>query len=244
MNTATSYTAAQGFAALAAIKSAKAKYDAIASRDAVGGFRHCPDAKVAAEYHSAGQKLFEVADYFFATLTGFKTLNECLDAQGHGYRPTFREEGGKDAEVVFLAEVYDYLAETRGLPLRAYRPEQAVPAKLTLASIKAKLRDLREEAHRETRSIDAKYFRSSGHEVRLGGGPDGYYEYGGAWDGTLKDLKDHAERCRSKGGDTVDIGGQWLCGNDLNDTFDPTDCEWFVSLTVDEILGIGRKAVS
>lgn len=240
--TETTYTVDQAFAALAAIKSAKAKYDAISSKDAFGGFRHCPDRKVAAEYHEAGQKLFEVADYFFATLTGFKTLNECLDAQGHGYRPTFREEGGKNAEVVFLAEVYDYLCETRGLPLRAYRPERGeTKPKLTLASIKAKLRDLREEAQAETRSIDAKYFRSSGNEVRLGGGSDNYYEYGGAWDGTLKDLKSHAERCRSHGGDTVHIGGQWLCGNDLEDTFDPTDCEWNLSLSVDEILGIGKK---
>lgn len=124
-DTATTYTIDQGFAALEAIKSAKAKYDAIASREAVGGFRHCPDAAVAAAYHEAGQKLFEVADYFFAALTGFKTLNECLEDQGHGYRPTFREAGGKDLETVFLAEVYDYLAETRGLPLRAYRPERA-----------------------------------------------------------------------------------------------------------------------
>lgn len=123
--TATTYTADQAFAALAALKSAKAKYDAIASKDGLGGYRHCPDAKVAAEYHAAGQRLFEVADYFFATLTGFKTLNECLEAQANGYRPTFREDGGKDRETVFLAETYDYLAETRGLPLRAYRPEQA-----------------------------------------------------------------------------------------------------------------------
>jgi hypothetical protein len=242
--TATTYTAAQGFAALEAIKSAKAKYDAIAYREAVGGFRHCPDAAVAAAYHEAGQKLFEVADYFFATLTGFKTLNECLDAQEHGYRPSFYEAFGKDLETVFLAEVYDYLAETRGLPQRAYRPQRAKPTKLTVAAIKAKLRDLREEAHRNTRSIDAKYFRSSGIEVRLGGGPNDYYEYGGAWDGTLKDLRDHAERCRSNGGDTVTLGGQWLFGNDLKDTFDPTDCEWFVELKVDEILSIGKKAVS
>lgn len=124
--TATSYTVDQAFAALEELKATKAKHDAISSRQR-DGFIFCPDAQVSAAYAAAGRRLFEVADHFFAKLTGFKTLNDCLDAQGHGYRPTFREDGGRDRETAFLAEVYDLVAECRGLPLRAYRPEQAKP---------------------------------------------------------------------------------------------------------------------
>ena len=315
-NTATTYTAQHAFEALDAIKAAKAKYDAICSPACVGGFRYCPDSKISQAYHAAGRRLFEVADFFFAKLTGFKTLQDCLEAQGHGYRPTFREDYGNDLEVEFLAETYDYLAECRGLPLRAYRPERrplpvGVPAipecvrnhdgrrpagaaadnlarlsregklieaikcatrlagdkqhypiecrdwfskaadsllnsldadkpgVLTLQWIKDRLSDLRDIAHDQAKTLDVRFLRSSGHEVRLGGGD--YYEYSGGWNGTLKDLKSHAERCQSKGGDTVNVGGQWLCADSLEDTFDPTDCEWNLSLTVDEILGIGKK---
>jgi hypothetical protein len=318
--TATAYTADQGFAALEAIKAAKAAYDAIASRDGVGGFRYCPDAKVAAAYHEAGQKLFEVADYFFATLTGFKTLNDCLEAQGHGYRPTFREEGGKNREVAFLAETYDYLAETRGLPLRAYRPEQGSlpagvpaipecvrkdigrnsaataadtvvrlaaegrvaeaaifairraddsrpstedcrqwfwkaadslklrldsdrPAVLTFAWIKERCKQLREIAHAEAKTLDATFVRSRGYEVRCYSSTGGFYHSSGpgGWDGTLKSLKDDALWCREKGGDHVDIGGGFDCCEEFSGDYEPTDCEWNLSLTVDDILNIGKK---
>ncbi len=238
--TATTYTADQGFAALAALKAATAKYDAAPLKDCRGYYPYRADSEVAADYYAAVQKLAEVADYFFAALSGFKTLNECLAAQGHGYRPTFREEGGKEREVVFLAETYDYLAETRDLPLRAYRPEKAQKPALTLASIKAELRTLRDEARREARSIDARFFRSSGTEVRFGGDEDVDYCFVGEWDGTLKQLKSLAEDCRSRGGKIVSLSGHWKCGENLEDIFDPTDCEWEVNLSPEEILAIGR----
>jgi hypothetical protein len=132
--TAISYTIDQAFAALEALKAIKPKHDAISSER--GGFVFCPDAQVSAAYVAAGRRLFEVANYFYATSTGFKTLNECLDAQGHGYRPTFREDGGRDRETVFLAEVYDLIAECRGLALRAYRPEQAKPEPATYQRVR------------------------------------------------------------------------------------------------------------
>lgn len=244
--TATSYTVDQAFAALEALKATKAKHDAISWRQR-DGFIFCPDAQVSAAYAAAGRRLFEVADYLFAKLTGFKTLNECLDAQGHGYRPTFREDGGRDRETVFLAEVYDLVAECRGLPLRAYRPQQAKPeAKpaLTLQSLKDSLRTLRDEAH-PGRIKGYPYVRSGGNEFRLGGDNGtlgGYYEYYGSWNGTLKELKDAAVRCREKGGDTVSIGGQWLCCDCLDGDYEPTDCDWNINLTVDEILAIGKKS--
>ena len=224
------YTAEQAFAALEAYKSAKDKY------------RHFGHERLVSEsLVDAANRLHEITNHFFAKLTGFKTLHECLDAQSHGYRPTFREEGGKDRETVFLAETYDYLAETRDLPLRAYRPEKAKPQALTLQSLKAKLKHLRDEARRDTKSIDARFFRSSGTEVRFGGDADADYCFVGEWNGTLKQLKSLAEDCRSRGGKIVSLSGYWLCGEDLRDDFDRTDCEWFVDLTVDEILNIGKK---
>lgn len=232
--TATSYNVDQAFAALEAYKSAKDKYRQ---------FGH--ERLVSESLVDAANRLYEITNYFFAKLTGFKTLHECLDAQSHGYRPTFREDGGKDRETVFLAEVYDLVAECRGLALRAYRPEQAKPeAKpaLTLQSLRAKLKHLRDEARRDTKSIDARFFRSSGIEVRFGGDADVDYCFVGEWNGTLKQLKSLAEDCQSQGGKTVSLSGYWLCGDNLEDTFDPTDCEWDVTLTVEEILAIGKKS--
>jgi hypothetical protein len=169
-------------------------------------------------------------------------LNDCLDAQGHGYRPTFRENGGKDRETVFLSEVYDLVAEARGLPLRAYRPQQAKPVAPTLQSIKAELRTLREEAH-PGRVKGYPYVRSGGNEIRLIGSEGGFYEYWGSWDGTLKELKDGAVRCRDRGGDTVSVGGRWLCCDCIDGDYEPCDgTDWGVSLSVDEILAIGKKA--
>jgi hypothetical protein len=139
-DTATNYTVDQAFAALEALKATKAKHDAISSRQR-DGFIFCPDAQVSAAYAAAGRRLFEVADYLYAKLTGFKTLNECLDAQANGYRPTFREDGGRNRETVFLAEVYDLVAEARGLALRAYRPEQAKPLPAGLQPLPACIRD-------------------------------------------------------------------------------------------------------
>ena len=322
--TAISYTVDQAFSALDALKAIKPKHDSISSFR--GGFVFCSDAQVSAAYLAAGKRLFEVANYFYATLTGFKTLNECLDAQGHGYRPTFNEDGGKDRETVFLAEVYDLVAEARGLALRAYRPQQhpkplpaglpaispcvrnhygrrpagaaadwivslasegrlvdAIksaqriaandrdydnncrewfrnacdallnaydadkPEKLTLQWVKDRVASLRDIAHDEARPLKARFLRSSGNEVRLSdgkGGTEHYYEYSGEWDGTLKDLKRHAERCKAKGGDSVFVSGYWLCGEDLRDDFDRTDCEWNLCLTPEEILAIGKRSAS
>ena len=317
-DTATSYTVDQAFAALEAFRAIKPKHDAISSfRD---GFVYCPDAQVSAAYQAAAKRLFEVANYFYAKSTGFKTLNECLDAQGNGYRPTFRENGGEDRETVFLAEVYDLVAEARGLALRAYRPEQhpkplpagipAIPAcvrdhygrrpagaaadwivslasegrlvdaiksaqriaandrdydnncrewfrnacdallnaydadkpeKLTIQWVKDRVASLRDIAHDQARPLKARFLRSSGNEVRLTG-DNNYYEYTGEWNGTLKDLKHHAEYCKSKGGNLVFVSGYWLCGEDLRDDFDRTDCEWDLCLTVDEILNIRRAS--
>jgi hypothetical protein len=232
--TATSYTVDQAFAALEALKVAKDRVDSISG--------YCPDRSISQAYHAAGVYLVEIADYFFAKLTGFTSLSDCLSAQSHGYRPTFREEGGKDRETVFLAEVYDYIAECRGLPLRAYRPQRAKPVALTLQSLKAKLKHLRGEARRDTKSIDARFFRSSGTEVRFGGDADVDYCFVGEWNGTLKQLKSLAEECRSRGGKIVSLSGHWKCGDNLEDIFDPTDCEWEVNLTPDEILAIGKKS--
>ena len=316
--TATSYTVDHAFAALDALKAIKPKHDAISSFR--NGFVFCPDAQVSAAYAAAGKRLFEVANYFYATSTGFKTLNDCLDAQGHGYRPTFREEGGKNRETVFLAEVYDLIAEARGLALRAYRPEQhpkplpaGIPAisacvrghygrrpagaaadwivslasegrlveaiksaqriaandrdydsncrewfrnacdalsnaydadkpeKLTLQWVKDRVASLRDIAHDQARPLKARFLRSSGNEVRLSGDNE-YYEYHGDWNGTLKDLKYHAETCKANGGNSVFVSGYWLCGENLRDDFDRTDCEWNLCLTPDEILNIGKKS--
>ena len=319
--TAISYTVDQAFAALEALKATKANHDAISSRQR-DGFIFCPDAQVSAAYHAAGKRLFEVANYFYANLTGFKTLNECLDAQGHGYRPTFNEDGGKDRETVFLAEVYDLVAEARGLALRAYRPQQhpkplpaglpaispcvrnhygrrpagaaadwivslasdgrlvdAIksaqriaandrdydnncrewfrnagdallnaydadkPEKLSLQWIKDRLANLRDIAHAQAKTLGVRFLRSSGNEVRLGG-DNGYYEYHGDWNGTLKDLKYHAEHCKANGGNSVVVSGYWLYGEDLRDDFDRTYCEWDLCLTPDEILAIGKRSAS
>jgi hypothetical protein len=232
--TATIYTVDQAFAALEAYKSAKDKYCQ---------FGH--ECLVSESLVDSANRLYEITNYFFAKLTGFKTLHECLEAQSHSYRPTFREEGGKDRETVFLAEVYDYVAECRGLALRAYRPQQAKPEPkpaLTLQSLKAKLKHLRDEARRDANSIDARFFRSSGTEVRFGGDADVDYCFVGEWDGTLKQLKSLAEDCRSRGGKIVSLSGHWKCGDNLEDIFDPTDCEWEVNLTPDEILNIGKKS--
>jgi hypothetical protein len=232
--TATTYTVDQAFAALEAYKSAKEKHRQ---------FGH--ERLVSESLVDAANRLYEITNDFFARLTGFKSLNDCLDAQGHGYRPTFREDGGKDRETVFLAEVYDLVAEARGLALRAYRPERAKPVAPTLQSIKDKLRTLRDEAH-PGRIKDYPYIRSGGHEFRLGGENNslgGYYEYYGSWNGTLRGLKDAAERCKSKGGDSVGIGGQWLCCDTLDGDYEPCDgSEWFLELTPDEILAIGKKS--
>jgi hypothetical protein len=238
-DTATSYTVDQAFAALEAIKVSKAKYDAVTTQASPLYYRYCPDGRISDAYHADGKHLFEVADFFYAKLTGFKSLNECLAAQGHGYRPTFNEDGGKDRETVFLAEVYDLVADARGLALRAYRPQQAKRPALTLQGVKATVARLRREARRECRSIDARFFRSSGTEVRFGGDEDVDYCFVGEWNGTLKQLKSLAKDCRSRGGKIVSLSGHWKCGDDLKDIFDPTDCEWNLDLQVSDILKIG-----
>lgn len=194
------------------------------------------------DFTEAASRLTAILDRLVVENTGFGgTFLDLVDAQkNHGYRPTFRESGNE--AVAVLAEVYDYCAAARGLEA-SYRPECVRnheadrPETLTLKWIKGRLRDLRDASSDERASIDAKFFRSSGDEIRLSSTEGDYYEYFGGWDGTLKQLKQAAAHCRQNGGESVYIGGYWLCGDSFYGEFEPTDCEWGLSLSVDEILG-------
>ena len=122
------------------------------------------------------------------------------------------------------------------------RFEAERPANLTLQWIRDRLRDLRDISSVERSGIDAKFFRSSGNEIRLCKTEGDYYEYFGGWNGSIKQLKEAAEHCRQNGGDSVYIGGHWLCGDSFDGDFEPTDCEWGLSLSVDDILCDGRAS--
>jgi len=244
MTTATSYSAAQGFKALRDFRSAAEAYDSVREPIWNGTATFCPSAEIGRKYTEASENLIQIADFFFAKLSGFTGVIDCLNAQDHGYRPTFHEEGSSDNETAFLAETYDYLAERRGADLRGYRPERAVKPALTLGWIKDTLKARRDAARRDAREIEARFFRSSGNEVYLrsdDGSSDGYCECVGDWNGTLKALRDLAERCIRNGGTTVSLQGVWKCGEDLRDDFDPTDCEWVLDLSAKEVLAIGSK---
>ncbi len=198
-----------------------------------------------ASYAAATNLLNDHLDRLVGQETGFGgSFNDLVEAQRkNGYRPSFYEKS--NPAVAVLADAYDFVATLWGLPLTSFRPEQAKPEPkpaLTLQSLKAKLKHLRGEARRDTKSIDARFFRSSGTEVRFGGDADVDYCFVGEWDGTLKQLKSLAEDCRSRGGKIVSLSGHWKCGDNLEDIFDPTDCEWEVNLTPDEILAIGKKS--
>ena len=204
-----------------------------------------------ASYAAATNSLNDHLDRLVAEETGFGgSFIDLVEAQQkNGYRPSFYERD--NPAVAVLADAYDFVATLWGLPLTSYRPQQEkpqpapAPEKLTLQSIKDKLRKLRDESH-PGRIKNYPYVRSGGHEFRLGGDNNtlgGYYEYYGSWNGTLRDLKDAAERCKSKGGDSVEIGGQWLCCDTLDGDYEPCDgSEWFLELTPDEILAIGKKS--
>lgn len=198
-------------------------------------------------YAAATNLLNDHLDRLVAQETGFGgSFTDLVEAQRkNGYRPSFYEKD--NPAVAVLADAYDFVATLWGLPLTSYRPEQVKPeAKpaLTLQSLKDSLRTLRDEAH-PGRIKGYPYVRSGGNEFRLGGDNGtlgGYYEFYGSWNGTLKELKDAAVRCREKGGDTVSIGGQWLCCDCLDGDYEPTDCDWNIDLPVDEILAIGKKS--
>jgi hypothetical protein len=115
----------QGLVALERFKSAKKKYEAASVRPEGCSLyvAHCYDPKINIEYQDAGWDLNEIADHFFEKLTAFKSLEACLKAQNnYGYRPTFHDD---NAELSFLADIYDIHAEIRGLPL-SYRPKRAI----------------------------------------------------------------------------------------------------------------------
>lgn len=224
--------------------------DNVTAADARLAFDEYKSLKFASkDYTEAASRLTILLDRLVADHTGFGgTFLDLVEAQKkHGYRPTFREAGNE--AVAVLADVYDYCASARGLE-PSYRPDRVDssepkgdrPATLTLQGIKERLRDLRDATLADRDTIDAAFFRSSGNEIRLSKADGDYYEYYGGWKGTIKGLKDAAERCRQKGGDTVYVGGHWLCGYALDGDFEPTECEWGISLTVEEILAIGRAA--
>ena len=62
--------------------------------------------------------LFDYADIVSLAITGIG-INALLEKQGHGYRPTIRTADG--SRYTAFADLYDFIAEQRGLSLRAYR---------------------------------------------------------------------------------------------------------------------------
>lgn len=66
----------------------------------------------------AGAALLEAVNAAFEIHVG-TSVDDLLHGQEHGYRPTIRTGEGEDFEV--LADLYDFVACMRGLPLRAYR---------------------------------------------------------------------------------------------------------------------------
>ncbi len=119
--TATTYTADQGLAALELSIALNHQIATEAFYDQ-GGTR-----KKLVEAHSS---LYAIADQFFKSNTGFDSLDAALSASAvHGYRPTFHENYGEDKANTFLAEVFDYAAELRGLAVRGYRPSRSPSSK-------------------------------------------------------------------------------------------------------------------
>lgn len=113
----TTYTADQGLEVLAL--AVKLNHD-IAGEDFYdqGGTRQ--------KLRDAHARLYEIANQFFRSHTGFDGLDAALDASSvNGYVPTFHEEYGNNRVNSFLAGVFDYAAEARGLPFRGYRPERS-----------------------------------------------------------------------------------------------------------------------
>ncbi len=62
--------------------------------------------------------LYEYANQLTKKYTAFASVEELLASQAHNYRPTFLV---LDPAVKLLADLYDLIAEARGLPLRSYR---------------------------------------------------------------------------------------------------------------------------
>lgn len=257
-NTIDNTIAADARKALEVVKAihARSKAEVAAGRFVWRGPSVCPkegdgvsekvpsDKALRNEEDLANLRLFTLLNDLVRQHTGFSgSFSDLVLAQeSNGYRPTFREAGNE--AIAVLADAYDICAAARGLEA-SYRPECVRnheadrPERLTLQWIKDRLRDLRDISSVQKAGIDAKFFRSSGNEIRLGKTDGDYYEYFGGWDGTLKQLKEAAEHCRQNGGDSVYVGGHWLCGDSFDGDFEPTDCEWGLSLTVDDVLGAG-----
>lgn len=68
-------------------------------------------AKVGNEIHELGDRL--------AVEVAAVRIEELLEKQSHGYRPTL--QGPRGTPEAMLADIYDLIAEARGLKLRAYR---------------------------------------------------------------------------------------------------------------------------
>lgn len=125
-----------------------------------------------------------------------------------------------------------------------HRLDEDRPAVLTLQWIKDRCRQLRDIAHREAKTVDCKFIRSRGFEYRLcseddvieGSGP-------GCKEPTLKGLRADAVQCREQGGSSIDISGGYDGSDDFEfSDYQPFVTEWSLSLSVDEILAIGKKS--
>jgi hypothetical protein len=65
-----------------------------------------------------GNVLHIYADQLTKRFTAFFSVDAMLAAQSNNYRPSLTK---KSQPVQLLADLYDLIAESRGLPLRAYR---------------------------------------------------------------------------------------------------------------------------
>lgn len=117
MNATTTYTAEQGLATLELVIAINREIATEGYYDQGGTRQKLCDAHA---------RLYEIANQFVRSHTGFGDLDAILNAsRAHGYTPTFHEEYGSNREISFLAGVFDYAAELRGLPVRGYRPERS-----------------------------------------------------------------------------------------------------------------------
>lgn len=65
-----------------------------------------------------GNEIYEIGNRLSRELARC-SLDDLVAKQSHGYRPTLR--GAANSPEAMLAEIYDLIAEARGLELRAYR---------------------------------------------------------------------------------------------------------------------------
>jgi hypothetical protein len=163
-------------------------------------------------------------------------------------------EAGRIADAVLLAvrvagNDHRHAADIRDWFSRAadslkHRLDDDRPAVLTLQWIKDRCRQLRDIAHAEAKTVDCKFIRSRGFEYRLcseddvieGSGP-------GCKEPTLKGLRADAARCREQGGSSINISGGYDGSDDFEfSDYQPFVTEWSLTLSVDEILAIGKKS--